>query len=208
MAQTRTVVVLVLVSLAMGVLVGLGVAGSGAPPGRSSASGIFGPQGPLGVPGGVLPALPPGVSVDERGVLTGAGLAPAPGTTMLGWDTLRSFEYSAAVGLGAPGAGELPDAVKAVDGQRVTMLGFLMPNYEYDDIQQFALVGSHWSCCFGYPAGINGTVNVTLAKGHKGMSITFEPLRVVGTFRAKEIKEEGWLVAIYSLEDATAELLK
>jgi hypothetical protein len=88
------------------------------------------------------------------------------------------------------------------------MLGFLMPNYEYDDIHQFALVGSHWSCCFGIPAGLNGTVNVTLAPGHKGLENSLEPLRVVGTFRAKEIKEEGWLVAIYSLEDATAEPLK
>ncbi len=208
MASVRTVVILMLLSLAMGVLVGLGVASSNGPSGRPPTSGIFGPQGPLGGSSGLLPALPPGVTVDERGVLTGSSLGPAPGTSLLGWDTLRSFEYSAAVGIGAPGLGELPDAVKAVDGQRVTMLGFLMPNYEYDDIHQFALVGSHWSCCFGMPAGINGTVNVTLAKGHKGLENSLEPLRVVGTFRAKEIKEEGWLVAIYSLEDATAEPLK
>ena len=202
MATTRTVLVLMLLSLGMGVLVGLGVAASYPALGPATHN-IFAPQGPLGVPGSSLPPLPPGVTVDERGVLQGLSLAAAPGTRMLGWDTLRSLEYSMAVGLS-----EMPDALKAVDGQRVTMVGFLMPNYEFDDIHQFALVGSHWSCCFGFPAGLNGTVNVTLAAGHKGLENSMEPLRVVGTFRAKEIKEEGWLVAIYSLEDATAEALK
>lgn len=202
MATTRTVLVLMLLSLVMGVLVGLAVAASYPALGPGTHN-IFAPQGPLGVPGSVLPPLPPGVTVDERGVLQGLNLAAAPGTRMLGWDTLRSLEYSMAVGLN-----EMPDALRAVDGQRVTMVGFLMPNYEFDDIHQFALVGSHWSCCFGMPAGLTGTVNVTLAAGHTGLENSLEPLRVVGTFRAKEIKEEGWLVAIYSLEDATAEALK
>ncbi|MFM8979150.1 MAG: DUF3299 domain-containing protein [Planctomycetia bacterium] len=161
------------------------------------------PQAPAtpGLPG--QHALPAGVKVDVNGVLEASPESAAPGTRYLSWEVLRSFEYSAAVGLGG-----IPEALKAVDGQRVTMVGFLMPSYEWEDIKQFALVGSYWSCCFGMPAGLNGTVNVTLARGQKGLERSLEPLQVVGTFRAAEVREAGWLIAIYSLQDAEARPLR
>jgi hypothetical protein len=171
------------------------------------AGGLFrsvGPAGQSGQPGGgLLPPLPPGLSLDGNGIIQGLELRVEPGTKGLSWDTLKSFEYSAAVGIT-----RVPEALEAVDGQRVTMVGFLMPLYEFDDMEQFLLVGSHWSCCFGIPPGMNGAVNVTLEKGHAGMPNTMEPLKVVGTFRVKEVKEEGWLVSIYSLDDARAELIE
>ena len=33
---------------------------------------------------------------------------------------------------------------------------------------------------------------------------TSEPLRVIGTFRVKEIQESGFVLAIYQIEDAEA----
>lgn len=192
---------LVLASLLLGGLLAAGVvhsAGAQAPllPG-ALAPGALPPALPA------LPDLPPGVKVDVNGILEASPESAAPGTRYLSWEVLRSFEYSAAVGLGG-----IPEALKAVDGQRVTMVGFLMPNYEWEDIKQFALVGSHWSCCFGLPAGLNGTVNVTLARGEKGLERSLEPLQVVGTFRAEEVREAGWLIAIYSLHDAQARPLR
>jgi hypothetical protein len=199
------VLLVALLSCGVGVLVGLGLVRSAGATAASARGRAFDPSSPLSVPGlpGALPPLPPGVTVDANGIIQGLNMAAEPGTTMLTWETLRSFEYSAAVGLG-----DVPESLKAVDGTRVTMVGFLMPNYEWDDIHQFALVGSHWSCCFGMPAGLNGTVNVTLADGHKGLDNTMEPLRVVGTFRAREVRESGWLIAIYTLDDAKAEKLR
>lgn len=198
------VLLVAVLSFGMGALVGVGLVRSAGAQGDGARSGAFAPSGPLGVPGlPTLPALPPGVTVDQNGIIQGLNMAAEPGTTMLTWETLRAFEYSAAVGMG-----EVPEALKAVDGKRVTMVGFLMPNYEWDDIHQFALVGSHWSCCFGMPAGLNGTVNVTLAEGHKGLDNTMEPLRVVGTFRIREVREADWLIAIFGLEDAQAEVLR
>ncbi|MFM8387434.1 MAG: DUF3299 domain-containing protein [Planctomycetia bacterium] len=154
-----------------------------------------------GLPG--LHSLPAGVKVDVNGILEASPESAAPGTRYLSWEVLRSFEYSAAVGLGG-----IPDALKAVDGQRVTMVGFLMPSFEWEDIKQFALVGSYWSCCFGMPAGLNGTVNVTLARGRPGLERSLEPLQVVGTFRAAEVREAGWLIAIYSIADAEVSPLR
>lgn len=210
MPTTRTTWVLVLGSLCMGGLLGYGVGrgAAGSDGAASRAPNVFGSKGPLGVPGsgtppGVLPPLPEGVTLDANGVVRGIDRKTAPGTTALEWDTLRSYTYSQAVGLTG-----LPEAVAAVDGKPVTMVGFLQPLYEFDDIHQFALVGSHWSCCFGMPPGINGVVNVTLADGQPGLSNTMEPLLVVGTFRAKETKEEGWLISIFSIDDAKVKALR
>jgi hypothetical protein len=197
--MSRTVLVmLVVLTLGMTALLGVGIA-RGSPPEKDDRN-PFAKDSPLALPG--LPNLPPGVTLDANGILTGVALATEPGTTMLEWSTLRAYEYSAA------GLGDLPDALKALDGKRVTMVGFLLPLYEWDDIHQFALVGSHWSCCFGVPAGLNGTMNTTLAKGHAGLENSMEPLRVVGTFHVRETRESGWLVSIYSLDDATAAPLR
>jgi hypothetical protein len=191
-------------TLVLGGLLGSALSADGGANEPPAAAGPFRSAGPAGQPGnGLLPPLPPGLSLDGNGILQGLDLRVEPGTKGLSWDTLKSFEYSAAVGIT-----RVPEALQAVDGQRVTMVGFLMPLYEFDDMEQFLLVGSHWSCCFGIPPGMNGAVNVTLAKGHAGMPNTMEPLKVVGTFRVKEVKEEGWLVSIYSLDDARAELIE
>ena len=207
-ARLRTLL-LVSSSLVFVGLLGYGVgaarAGEGEAPARPP--NVFGGTGPLGQPGSGVPAglppLPPGVTVDANGVIKGIDRTTAPGTKALEWDTLRAYAYSQAVGLTG-----LPEDVQAVDGRRVTMVGFLQPLYEFEDIHQFALVGSHWSCCFGQSPGINGVVNVTLAEGRPGLANTMEPLRVVGTFRARETKEEGWLISIFSIDDAEVEPLR
>jgi hypothetical protein len=200
MVSTRTTLLLIAGSLALGAMLGYGVAstrertplappwGTSFGPGGGSGSGAF--QG--------LPGLPRGLAVDANGVVRAAGLEPEPGSVILDWDTLLAFQYQPAAGLTA-----LPENLRALEGKRVTMVGFMMPLYEFTDIRQFAYVGSHWSCCFGRPAGLNGTLNVTIAKDHASLEHTLEPLRVVGTFRAKEVKESGFLLSIFSLDDAS-----
>ena len=101
---------------------------------------------------------------------------------------------------------DLSDRIKALDGRRVSMGGFLMPIYEFDDIHEFALVPNHQSCCFGIPAGLNGQIYVKIS-GKRGLPNTNEPLRVTGTFRAKEIKEAGYVLAIYAIEDADVKIV-
>jgi hypothetical protein len=197
MVSTRTTLLLVAGSLGLGAMLGYGIAatrvpGTLSPPWRTA----FGPAGGAGADAG-LPGLPRGLRVDANGMLVVPDLKPEPGSTLLEWDTLLAFQYQPATGLK-----NLPETLRALEGKRVTLVGFLMPLYEFTDIRQFALVGSHWSCCFGRPAGLNGTFNVTLAADQKSLENTLEPLRVVGTFRAKEVRESGYLLSIFSLDDA------
>ena len=131
------------------------------------------------------------------------GLAPAPAratdSSEVDWSVLTQYEYQ-------QGLVQLPDAIKALDGKRVTMGGFLMPIYEFDDIHEFSLVPTHMSCCFGVPAGLNGQVYVKVS-GKRGLPNTNEPLRVTGVFRAKEVKEAGYVLAIWAIEDADVKIV-
>ena len=146
-------------------------------------------------------SLPGGVTIDPQTLeLVGLDLEPEDGSQVVGWSTLRGYEYQ-------EGLGGVPEEIRALDGQAVTMAGFLLPLYEFDDIKEFNLVASHWSCCFGVPPGINGWVYVRLAKGQKGLKNSTDPLKVSGTFRVREHKEAGYVVSIYALEDAKATVL-
>jgi hypothetical protein len=148
---------------------------------------------------GGLPAatgLPAGFRLDPAtGLLLGVALPDIPGTEPLSWELLRTYEYR-------PGLKEMPEAIAKLDGQRVVMIGFLMTVFEYDDIHEFHLVASHWSCCYGVPPGLEGAVHVKLADGEEGLPNTIKPLRVIGTLKIEEIKEAGIVYAIYALKDA------
>lgn len=199
MVSTKTTLLLVTGSLVLGAMLGYGIQANRQPVAPVAPGGTpFGPAGGTGggLVGGV-PGLPRGLSVDTNGMLVVPDLKPEPGSVLVDWDTLLTFNHRRETGFT-----NLPDALKALEGKRVTLVGFLMPLYAFTDIRQFAFVGSHWSCCFGRPAGLNGTLNVTLAADQKSLEQTLEPLRVVGTFHAREEKEAGFLLSIFSLDDA------
>ena len=164
--------------------------------GASDRGGAFATRPPYA-------AAPAPATVSD--VLRGVGSALAARVTVpagsreVDWATLTAYEY-------APGLSALPDAVKALEGQVVTMRGFLMPLYEYDDIHEFVLVPNHMSCCFGMPIGINGQVLVKLDMS-RGLPNTNEPLEVTGTFRASETKEQGYVLSIYRMDGAKARIV-
>ena len=127
--------------------------------------------------------------------------APAPAGTSaaLDWASLTAYDYQ-------QGMGNLPEALKTLDGKTVTMRGFLLPLYEFDDIHEFILVANHMSCCFGIPAGINGQVYVK-TKGDRGLPNTNEPIEVVGTFHARERTEQGYVLSIYEIVESSARIV-
>lgn len=166
-------------SVGIALLVGYGV-GAAAPPRVVVTVNVPAAQGPT------------------AGTPAAAGVRPAPASSagLVDWAVLTSYEYQ-------PGMAALPDAVKALDGKAATMRGFLLPLYEFDDIHEFVLVANHMSCCFGIPAGLNGQVLVHV-KSKRGLPNTNEPIEVNGTFRAREKSDQGYVISIYEIEDATA----
>jgi hypothetical protein len=157
-----------------------------------------GPLLPAAVP---TSQLPEGVRIDPQTLeLVGLKLDSQDGSEVVEWSTLKAYEYQ-------EGLAGIPASLSDLDGRQVTMAGFLLPLYEFDDIREFNLVASHWSCCFGVPPGLSGWVHVKLARGHKGLRNSTEPLLVTGTLSVKEHLEAGYVVSIYSLLDAKASVI-
>src|SRR5262249_290977 len=92
-----------------------------------------------------------------------------------------------------------PEQVKKLDGLTVMMTGFMLPIDEVENIKQFLLVQSLWSCCFGQPPDINGIVRVVYT-GKKRLDYQFEPIKIIGKFRVSATIEDGYCVDIYQLE--------
>jgi hypothetical protein len=129
----------------------------------------------------------------------GVATAPerAPSSADLDWSLLESYEHR-------PGLRGLPDGVEALHGKRVTVRGFLMPLTEWDDIHEFALV-RHGGAASEVP-GLSGQVLVRI-RSKRGLPNTNEPIEVTGTFRVEEVKEMGFLLAIFSIVDAEARIV-
>jgi hypothetical protein len=200
--RRRDTVWIALLSAATGLLIGMGLAANARVPVPAGSHAI--PSLPFGPQGGVGTApFAPGVPAGPHGSVQGTDLLAAPGTRLLDWGLLRAFDY-----VPGPGLDALPAEIRAYDGARVTMVGYLMPTCAYEDIREFSLVGSPWSCHFGDVAGLSGIVQVGLHRGHVGLDLTMEPLCVVGTFRVREARESDWLIAIFHLDDAKAEMLR
>jgi len=150
---------------------------------------------------GAAPVVEAGaLTIDPVTLRLDAAIAAAPGSELLSWDTLAAYTYQ-------EGLEGLPDAIRALEGKKVTIAGFLLPLYEFDDIHEFNLVASHWSCCYGIPPGLNGWIHIQLADDQPGLPNTTEPIRVVGTFHAAERKDSGYIISIFAIEGAEAAIL-
>ena len=101
----------------------------------------------------------------------------------------------------------MPKDLKKLDGKKVMMVGFMLPIDEVENIKEFLLVQSLWSCCYGQPPDINGIVRVVMP-GKKRTDYFFDPLKIIGKFKVEATVLDGYCVDIYQLEVETMEVIK
>jgi hypothetical protein len=101
----------------------------------------------------------------------------------------------------------MPKRIKELSGKKVLMTGFMLPIDEVQNIKEFLLVKSLWSCCYGQPPDIHGIVRVVMPKG-KTTDYFFDPLKVVGTFKVEATVMDGYCVDIYQLHVDSLEPLR
>ena len=119
---------------------------------------------------------------------------------ILPFDELDSWPYE-------DGLKGMPKRVKELDGKKVLMTGFMLPIDEVQNIKEFLLVKSLWSCCYGQPPDIHGIVRVVMPKG-KTTDYFFDPLKIVGTFKVEATVMDGYCVDIYQLHVESLEAIK
>lgn len=119
---------------------------------------------------------------------------------ILPFDELSSWAYE-------DGLKGMPKRVKDLTGKKVLMTGFMLPIDEVQNIKEFLLVQSLWSCCYGQPPDIHGIVRVVMPKG-KTTDYFFDPIKVIGTFKVEATMMDGYCVDIYQLHADSVEVIR
>jgi len=105
---------------------------------------------------------------------------------------LGNFEYDQERG------GNIPKDVRDLDGIKIRLHGFMIPMDQAENITQFALVPSLFSCCFGQPPQIQHTIVANCPKG-KAVGYVPDEIVVEGQLGVKEKKDDGYVVSIFEV---------
>jgi hypothetical protein len=129
------------------------------------------------------------------------------GFIRLGYDKLSSFKYDIYEVYSETNVGRallksddvIPPLVKAYDGKRVTVTGFVLPlRLKRGLVTEFLLLRDQGTCCFGAQAQINHFIRVKYPAGFPhGPPVPWE---VSGTIRVGEIYIQGYLTGIYQMD--------
>jgi hypothetical protein len=95
--------------------------------------------------------------------------------------------------------------VKALDGQKVFIKGYMYPTNETRGLKSFLLVKDNAQCCFGGNPKINDMIMVTMKSGpgvdyHQGMLMS-----VAGVFHCQKSTGPAGLTPVYSIDGTLAE---
>ena len=94
----------------------------------------------------------------------------------------------------------LPEAIEAMEGQRIRIRGYILPTPQKRGIKQFVLVRDNQECCFGPGAAIYDCILVEMEPGNTA-EFSIRPVAVEGTFGIQEIRgPDGTHLAIYHLD--------
>lgn len=96
--------------------------------------------------------------------------------------------------------GQIPESIRNLNAQSVAVKGYMLPlKVEQGAVTEFLLMRDQSMCCFGTVPRINEWVSVkTIGKGVKPMMD--EPVTIFGKLHVGEMRENGYLVGIYSMD--------
>jgi hypothetical protein len=97
----------------------------------------------------------------------------------------------------------LTDGIKALDGQKIRIRGYILPTPQQHGIKQFVLVRDNQECCFGQGAALYDCVLVEMKKGSTA-DFTIRPIAVEGIFNVREFEVDGKQLAIYQMDGESA----
>jgi hypothetical protein len=125
----------------------------------------------------------------------------------IGFDLLASYPYKIVdLGTGATPAeieeakkiDQVPASVRAFDGKRVVLTGYMMPlKLDKGLAVSFILMKDVTTCCYGATPSMNDYLIVTMKE--KGVEVIQDvPVQVSGTLSIRQTYEEGYIVSLYT----------
>ena len=95
---------------------------------------------------------------------------------------------------------QAPAAIKAYDGRKVRLRGYLMPvKMEGNEVREFFIMSNQMSCCFGTPPRFWEFV-VGRMKNAAAPNLMDRPLTFEGTLRVGDVYENGYWTQFYTME--------
>ncbi len=129
------------------------------------------------------------------------------GFAIVGFDKLSAFKYDVPEDAGATNSvvlkdpdQQIPADVKAFNGRRVALKGFMLPlKVEGGLVTELLIMRDQSMCCYGAVPKINEWVSVKMtSKGVK--PVMDQAVTLQGTLKVGAIRENGYLVGIYQMD--------
>lgn len=144
-------------------------------------------------------------------VVQAAAQDAKPGYQTVSFAQLSDYEYEVPDPLtngGVAGANVIPAKVKALDGRKLAVRGFMLPlDLDQNGVSQFLLNGSFDMCYFGAPVKMNEWILVTM-KGGKKTPFTHLATLVYGTLSVGEEIKNGRVMSLYRMQADGAEIAR
>ncbi len=95
---------------------------------------------------------------------------------------------------------KLPADVRALDGKRVRITGFMNPvEFDRDGVKSFALTSIPGGCCFAAIPRLNEWVVVSMPEGQLAEYAYYDPVTIFGTLSVGELYEDGVILSLYRM---------
>ena len=127
------------------------------------------------------------IGIDESSLGQEAGKE-----TALTFGSLMKWEYDAKKNPPPP------ESVKKLDGRKVRIYGFMYPLQEGTNIQNFCLLRSTQTCCYGPRPQYNQYIFVEMAKPTAFRRL--DPVTCVGKLHVEATPEEGFIYRMEGLQ--------
>jgi len=123
------------------------------------------------------------------------------------FETLASFLYlipdmdEPLMALEKRPADQIPVPIKELDGKRVAVKGFMVPDgQDSGKIKTFMLVRDQTVCCYGRIPRMNEWISVAMKAGKNTNLIKDQAVTVFGTLHVGEVKERGVVLSVYRFD--------
>ena len=101
---------------------------------------------------------------------------------------------------------QIPADIKALDGKKTVISGFMLPvKVNKGVVTEMLLMKDQMSCCYGATPMLNDFVIVRLPEG-KGKLVVDTPIFVYGILKVGAVLENGFLAGVYQLEGESMKL--